>query len=148
MPKSAAKNRASESDSEWAAALSDAAILEEAGPAVFKRGQTYAASGAVQETELSYPAEGGVSLCATVMGTEPYTCEVLVTPTDELVGDCDCPHAVDGYFCKHQVALALTLRSLLGGDATKQTPEAQKKVAAAAKRAQSQAKNRLTLQDL
>ena len=147
MPKIAIKNIATNAHSAWAEALSDAAILEEAGPTVFKRGQTYAASGAVQEPELSYPTAGGVLLCATVMGTQPYTCEALVTPTDELAGDCDCPHAMDGYFCKHQVALALTLRGLLGGDATQQTPEAQKKVAAAAKRAQTQASNRQSLQD-
>lgn len=137
-------------------ALSDVALRDEAGDAVFKRGQTYAVSGAVQDTELSYPQpgeEGGHSggpiilLRATVMGTQPYTCEVLVTPDDEVEGDCDCPHAQDGYFCKHQVALALTLRGLLVGEASVLDPVAQKKVAASAKRAKTQADNRASLQD-
>jgi hypothetical protein len=81
-----------------------------------------------------------------VRGTQRYTCEVLVTEDAELEGDCDCPHALDGYFCKHQVALALTLRGVLGGEAPVHSDEAEKKVAAAAKRAQTQADNRAKLQ--
>lgn len=138
----------------WQAALSDAALRDEAGAAVFARGQTYAASGAVQGAELSYPRTGEVGghtggpsilLRATVMGTQLYTCEALVTPDDEVEGDCDCPHAQDGYFCKHQVALALTLRGLLGGDAPAADPLAKEKVATAAKRTQTQASNREAL---
>lgn len=127
----------------WQAALSDAALRDEAGAAVFARGQTYAASGAVQEAELAYLEQGArIALRATVMGTQPYGCDVLVDEDDEVTGDCDCPHAQDGNFCKHQVALALTLRGLLGGDAPAPDPQAKKKVAAAAKRAQTQAGNR------
>jgi uncharacterized Zn finger protein len=130
----------------WEIALSDASLREEAGATVFQRGQTYAASGAVQDSELTYPEQGAcIELRATVMGTQRYTCEVWVRKNDEVEGDCDCPHSLDGYFCKHQVALALTLRGLLGGDAPVHDAQAQKKVAAAAKRAQTQAGNRETL---
>lgn len=131
----------------WQSALSDANLSDEAGDSVFKRGQTYAASGAVQEPELAYPQGGTyIELCATVMGTQLYTCVVRVTEDDEVEGECDCPHAEDGYFCKHQVALALTLRGLLGGDAPAHDPQAQKKVAAAAaKPAKTQAVNRESL---
>lgn len=130
----------------WQAALSDAALRDAAGAAVFARGQTYAASGAVQETELAYLERGArIELRATVMGTQPYGCDVLVSEDDEVAGDCDCPHAQDGNFCKHQVALALTLRGLLGGDAPAHDAQAKKKVAAAAKRAQTQAGNRAAL---
>lgn len=131
---------------DWQSALSDASLRDEAGDGVFKRGQTYAGSGAVQEPELAYPQDGAcIELRATVMGAQLYTCEVGVTEDDEVQGDCDCPHAGDGYFCKHQVALALTLRGLLGGDAAARDPQAQKKVAAAAKRAQTPTDNHETL---
>lgn len=130
----------------WQSALSDAALRALAGPSVYGRGQTYAASGAVQESELSYPESNKrIVMRATVMGTQAYGCEVQVSEEDGLEGDCDCPHSEDGYFCKHQVALALTLRGLLGGDAPAPDPEAKKKVAAAAKRAQTQASNREAL---
>ncbi|MDH4449344.1 MAG: hypothetical protein QE265_01970 [Rhodoferax sp.] len=127
---------------DWASALSDTALCDLAGAGVFQRGQTYAASGAVQEAALEPLQDGGVEFRACVMGTQPYTCEVQLTIAAEVQGECDCPHAQDGNFCKHQVALALLLRGLLGGAVIEQTPETQKKVAAAAKRAQTQAKNR------
>lgn len=132
---------------DWRHALSDAHLSRRAGINVFARGQTYAASSAVQEAELAYPQDGAcIELRATVMGTQPYACTLQVSGEDALAGDCDCPHAQDGYFCKHQVALGLTLRGLLGGDAPVHDPKAQAKVAAAAKRAQTQARNRETLQ--
>lgn len=131
---------------DWQAALSDAALRDVAGAAVFARGQTYAASGAVQEPALSYPqARRQIALQATVLGTQRYSAGVLVNENDDVQGDCDCPHAQDGNFCKHQVALALTLRGMLGGDAPVPDPQAKKKVAAAAKRAQTQAGNREAL---
>lgn len=135
-------------DSARANALSDAVLRNLAGTAVFARGQTYAASGAVQDTELFEPDDGSaLVLQATVAGTQHYHVEVLVTEDDGVEGDCDCPHAQDGYFCKHQVALALVLRGMLGGDAPALDPVAQKKVAASVKRAKTQANNRASLQD-
>lgn len=135
-------------------ALGDSALRDFAGEGVFKRGQTYAASGAVQDAEVSFPAgEQQIALYAEVQGTQLYQAHVVVDAdllqqgVDPLFGECDCQHAQDGYFCKHQVALALTLRGKIGGAATQQSAEAQKKVAAAAKRAQTQAANRNKLQE-
>ena len=130
----------------WQDALSDAALRDEAGAAVFARGQSYAASGAVQEPKLSYLEQGArIELRAAVMGTQLYSVDVMVDEDDQAQGDCDCPHGQDGNFCKHQVALALTLRGLLGGDMPMLDPQAKKKVEAAAKRAQTQAGNRESL---
>ncbi len=124
-------------------ALSDSALKSLAGTAVFGRGQTYARGGAIQDPELSPPKAGEqVALSAVVQGTQPYQTRVWVDDSHRLHGECDCPHADDGYFCKHQVAMALTLRGLLGGDVSASDPEAAKKVAAAAKRAQTLAQNR------
>lgn len=56
-------------------------------------------------------------------------------------GHCDCPNAEDGRFCKHQVALAMVWRGLLGGEAPAPDETARAKVTAAttsaAKRARS-----------
>ena len=80
-----------------------------------------------------------------MQGTEPYQTRVWIDADQQLNGACDCPHAADGNFCKHQVALALTLRGIMGGDDPPQDEAAAKKVAAAAKRAETQAKNREAL---
>ncbi len=131
----------------WQVALSDANLRKLAGAKVFERGQTYAASDAVTDPELKHLKNGGsVELRATVMGTQAYECMVTVAQDDSAEGDCDCAHSMDGNFCKHQVAMALTLRGLLGGDAPEADEAAQKKVSAAAKRAKTQAGNRETLQ--
>lgn len=131
----------------WLVALSDAALLALAGPTVFARGQVYAQSGAIQDPAIP-PLEPGekIALDAVVQGTQPYNTRVWIDAGDGTVaGDCDCPHAGDGYFCKHQVAMALILRGILGGNEPETDPVAAKKVAAAAKRAQTQAKNREAL---
>lgn len=126
--------------------LSDATLQSLAGPSVFARGQTYARGGAVENPELSPPQAGEqVALSAVVQGTQPYQTRLWVHHDHTIDGECDCPHAEDGHFCKHQVALALTLRGLLGGEVSASDPEAAKKVAAAAKRAQTQAQNRENL---
>lgn len=110
-------------------ALSDSALKSLAGSAVFGRGQTYARGGAIQDPELSPPKAGEpVALSAVVQGTQPYQTRVWVDDSHRLHGECDCAHADDGYFCKHQVAMALTLRGLLGGDVSASDPEAVKKV--------------------
>lgn len=128
-------------------ALSDSALLVQAGPSVFDRGQTYASSGAIRNPTIPpLEPDEAIALEAVVQGTKPYHTRVWVDVHDGLLsGDCDCPHADDGYFCKHQVAMALTLRGIMGGEAPKPDPAATKKVAAAAKRAETQAKNREAL---
>ena len=95
-------------------ALSDAALIAASSRAIFGRGQTYAAGGAVGPLA---PADAGTrGVAATVEGTQPYDVQVWVDG-DEVAGDCDCPNAADGWFCKHQVALALAWRAQLGGEA-------------------------------
>lgn len=131
----------------WFAALTDVALSAHAGPSVFARGQTYARSGAVRAPEIP-PLEPNeaIALEAVVQGTQPYETRVWIDVNDgTLSGDCDCPHAHDGFFCKHQVALALTLRGIMGSDAPEPDLAAEKKVAAAAKRAETQTKIREAL---
>jgi hypothetical protein len=148
MVKIAAKTLAVNAHPEKAAALSDVVLRNLAGAAVFARGQTYASGDSVQDAKLSFSDdEKTITLQATVEGTQPYSVDVVVNEDDDVAGDCDCPHAQDGYFCKHQVALALVLRGMLGGVAPALDPAAQKKVAASAKRAKTQASNRASLQD-
>lgn len=131
----------------WLQGLSDAELMKLASPTVFARGQTYARSGAIQQPHIpALDADEHIALEATVLGTQPYQTRVWISKLDErLAGDCDCRHAEDGYFCKHQVALALTLRGVMGGDAPAPDEAASKKVAAAAKRAATQTKNREAL---
>jgi hypothetical protein len=148
MAKNATKIIAIGAHSERAAAISDAVLRGLTGASVFARGQTYACGDSVQDADLSFSDdEQTISLQATVQGTQPYSVDVVLTENDAVAGDCDCPHAQEGYFCKHQVALALVLRGMLGGDAPAIDPVAQKKVAASAKRAKTQASNRASLQN-
>lgn len=103
--------------SRWVDALSDAVLQRLAGEAVFRRGEVYARDGSVQEPEMS-PLEDGerIALEATVRGTDRYEVRVAIDRRDRLHGRCDCPHAGDGFFCKHQVALSLVLRGVLSGE--------------------------------
>ena len=94
----------------WADALSDASLKEASSAAIFRRGQTYAASGAVEVTEEAPLPEP--SLSAQVMGSETYSTEVWIED-DALAGICDCPNAEEGWFCKHQVAVAIVWRERL-----------------------------------
>jgi hypothetical protein len=127
--------------------LSDQSLRKLAGDKVFARGKVYAANGAVQDLEdLSPTPDYLLGAQAAVHGGELYKTEVWWLPDDDLDGDCDCPHAQDGFFCKHQVALALVWRDQLGGGGDAQTdPQAQKKVTAAAKRAQTLTNNKEAL---
>jgi hypothetical protein len=109
-------------------ALSDGALKGASNATVFKRGQSYAQSDAVQVVEQE---DGPVPAArATVVGTQPYDVEVWVDE-DAVGGQCDCPNAEDGWFCKHQVALAMVWRGLLGGEAPAPDETARAKVAAA-----------------
>ena len=129
--------------SSWLPLLSDAALRQLSGPAVFARGQTYAASGAIETLEDAEPAPGEqVALAAVVQGTQPYQVRVWIDEENDLDGECDCPHAQDGNFCKHLVALCLAWRGDLGGEAPAPDVQAARKVAAVAKRARTQASNR------
>lgn len=72
-----------------------------AGGTAFHRGEEYFSVGAVGRLRVK---EDKVS--AKVEGTETYQVE-LWDEEGELVGDCTCPRAGDGYFCKHCVAVGL-----------------------------------------
>ncbi len=72
-----------------------------AGGTAFQRGEEYFAVGAVGRLRAQ---EDKVS--AKVEGTETYQVE-LWDEGGELAGDCTCPRAGDGYFCKHCVAVGL-----------------------------------------
>jgi len=84
------------------------------------------------------------ALYATVQGTAPYETEVWIHE-GEVGGSCDCMNAQEGWFCKHQVALALVWRERLSGEAPVVDDEARKKVQASAKRAQTIKDRRLAL---
>ena len=84
----------------WLDLLSDAALLRLSGPAVFARGQTYAMGGAIETlTDAALLPGEQAALQAVVQGTQPYQTRAWIDEDDELDGECDCPHAQDGYFC-------------------------------------------------
>lgn len=125
-------------------ALSDAALLLKTSKAIFQRGQAYARSGAVAVTrEASGQAP---TLHATVQGSEPYETEVWIHE-GETGGSCDCMNAADGWFCKHQVALALVWRERLGAEAPAVDGEEPREVQASASRAQTIKNRRQALKE-
>lgn len=65
----------------------------------FARGAKY-----LEAVEALDDVAGGVA--AVVSGTDRYTVR-LRNVGGELVGECTCPHAADGFFCKHCVAVGL-----------------------------------------
>ncbi|MGI5136053.1 MULTISPECIES: SWIM zinc finger family protein [unclassified Streptomyces] len=73
-----------------------------AGPRSFERGRGYLA--AVTAVEV-----GDGWITATVHGTDAYQVELTFDGGDGLAGECDCPYGIEGNFCKHLVALGLTV---------------------------------------
>ncbi len=119
---------------EWVRALSDASLRQASSATIFQRGTACATSGAVEvvdEDLLPEPA-----LRAQVTGTDTYTTEVWIED-DAVAGSCDCPNAEDGWFCKHQVAVALVWRDRLAGHATPIDVSARKSVPSGVKRART-----------
>jgi uncharacterized Zn finger protein len=74
-----------------------------AAPGSYDRGREYL--NAVTNLKLT---TGHAS--ATVQGSALYTVKLTTEPA--LTGTCDCPHGAEGNFCKHCVAVALTLLDL------------------------------------
>jgi uncharacterized Zn finger protein len=72
-----------------------------AGGTAFQRGEEYFSVGAVGRLRAQED-----KVFAKVEGTETYQVE-LWDEDGELAGDCTCPRAGDGYFCKHCVAVGL-----------------------------------------
>jgi len=131
----------------WLDLLSDTALQNRSGAAVFARAQSYAVNGSVSLLEDEAPAPGEqLCLVADVQGIEVYRTRVAINLRNQLVSSCDCPHAEDGYFCKHQVALCLIWRSQLGGDAPVSDEEVLRKITAARQRAQVKADKQAALE--
>ncbi|MFF0016197.1 SWIM zinc finger domain-containing protein [Streptomyces sp. NPDC005374] len=82
--------------------LTEASLRTLAGDRSFERGRGYL--DAVSGVEVG---DGWVT--ATVHGTERYAVELALDDPDGLIGECDCPYGLEGNFCKHLVALGLTL---------------------------------------
>jgi len=129
---------------EWMRALSDASLRDASSAAIFKRGKAYATSGSVEvvaEDPLPEPA-----LRAEVTGTEIYTTEMWFED-DALAGSCDCPNAQDGWFCKHQVAVALVWREQLARPPSDDAHAANPGAAPTAKRPRTEKEKHLALRD-
>ena len=125
--------------------LTDSALLRVTSAAVYKRGETYAAAGAVEVISQQEAPRPGVH--ARVAGTAHYATEVWIDD-QEVTGRCDCPHGEDGWFCKHQVAVALVWRARLSGQTDPPIDEAaRKKVQASAKRVQTVKDRRAALRE-
>ena len=130
--------------SAWAKALGDASLEDASSEAIFGRGKAYARSGAVEvldEDPMPEPA-----LRAQVIGTEVYSTEVWIED-DAIAGRCDCPHAEDGWFCKHQVAVALVWRKRLASATGSQALTAGAGAAPAAKRPRTEKERHQALRD-
>ncbi|WP_432035785.1 SWIM zinc finger family protein [Streptomyces cucumeris] len=82
--------------------FSESALRALAGPRSFERGRGYL--DAVSGVEVG---DGWVT--ARVHGTERYEVELVLDGPGGLSGDCDCPYGMEGNFCKHLVALGLTV---------------------------------------
>ncbi len=129
---------------EWQEQLGDAWLVDTAGDKTYERALPYFMSGevAVLACDNALPTP---TIRAQIQGTELYQTQMSFEEQG-LVGDCSCPHAADGYFCKHQVALTLIWRALIAGQKLPVDSAAQKKVAAVAKRAATSLENTKTLQ--
>lgn len=129
----------------WTEALDEASLLEVAGDKVYARGIGVFDGGAVEVLEFSH-ALPEPFVRAQVQGSELYETGMRLG-AQGLLSHCSCPHAADGFFCKHQVALGLSWRLLLGGRVRAADPAAQKKMQALAKRAQTTAARAQALRD-
>ena len=79
------------------------AVQDLAGPGSYQRGLAYSRDGRVSASRST-----GGRLEATVRGTMPYIVELWIEE-GEPRWSCTCPAAEDGSFCKHCVAVVLTL---------------------------------------
>ncbi|MBN0047437.1 hypothetical protein JS756_25695 [Streptomyces actuosus] len=82
--------------------ITEANLKKLAGARSFERGRGYL--DAVSGVEIG---DGWVS--ASVHGTERYEVELVLDGPGGPTGTCDCPYGLDGNFCKHLVALGLTV---------------------------------------
>ncbi|GAA2438813.1 DUF6880 family protein [Streptomyces glaucus] len=82
--------------------LTEADLKALAGPRSYERGLGYL--DAVTGVEV-----GDGRVTASVHGTERYEAELTLDGPGGLSGACDCPYGLEGNFCKHLVALGLTV---------------------------------------
>jgi uncharacterized Zn finger protein len=82
--------------------LTEAKLRAVAGARSFERGLGYV--DAVSGIEV-----GDDSIRASVQGTERYEVELALGGRGKPTGSCDCPYGQEGNFCKHLVALGLTV---------------------------------------
>ncbi|MER7538924.1 DUF6880 family protein [Streptomyces sp. NPDC097704] len=82
--------------------LTEAKLRALAGERSFRRGLGYV--DAVSGVEV-----GDGWIRASVRGTERYEVELLLGARRKPAGTCDCPYGQEGNFCKHLVALGLTV---------------------------------------
>jgi uncharacterized Zn finger protein len=97
-----------ESSSKLSSLLGEAALLTLAGPRSFARGTAYHRDGRVELADV-----GGERASAVVRGSLPYDV-VLSVADNELAWSCSCPVGEDGDFCKHCVAVALSVAAAGG----------------------------------
>ena len=121
--------------------LGDAELHDVSSPKIFQRGITYALSGAVRV--LREELQPLPTIHAEVDGTATYSTSVWIDGGVD--GACDCPNAIDGWFCKHQVALALVWRQRISGGEPVVDEAARKKVQASVKRAETVKSRRVAL---
>jgi tetratricopeptide (TPR) repeat protein len=132
------------SDDSLLAVLGDDGLRSLCSAAIFARGLAYARAGVVHVIAEEPEPEPGIH--AQVLGTEMYSTGVWID--DGLVyGACDCPNADDGWFCKHQVAVALVWRDRLSGIDTPVDKAVHSKVRAIARRAKTARNQRDALQE-
>lgn len=118
-------------------------LLDLAGAKVFQRGKELSHSGAVVLVHTIDGNERG--WVSQVQGTELYDVS-LRRKGGHWIGHCTCPHAADGWFCKHLVAVARVGRAQAEGQVLAPDAAAQKKAATLAKRARTQAGNAAALE--
>ncbi|MFF7972197.1 SWIM zinc finger family protein [Streptomyces sp. NPDC007905] len=82
--------------------LTEAKLKTLAGARSFERGLGYV--DAVSGVEV-----GADWIRASVRGSERYEVELVLGGRRGLAGECDCPYGQEGNFCKHLVALGLTV---------------------------------------
>ncbi|MGA5066363.1 SWIM zinc finger family protein [Streptomyces exfoliatus] len=82
--------------------LTEAKLRALAGERSFERGLAYV-------DEVSGVEFGDGWIRALVRGTERYEAELLLGERRKVAGACDCPYGQEGNFCKHLVALGLTV---------------------------------------
>jgi hypothetical protein len=99
-----------------ALAFTEADIRQAAGSRPFERGLGYL--GAVEDLEI-----GSTEITATVYGNSAYQVAVAFGG-ERLRGGCTCPQGQEGFFCKHCVAVALSVLEI-GDDLPRRLEAAQ-----------------------